>query len=77
MARVGRAEANSIAGEEILFKNDKSKVKVVEGMVPPDQKCIAPLFNIVRPSASFTGYKFLILYATDCRRTIATSRWRI
>jgi hypothetical protein len=47
MAKVGRSEANSLAGEEILFKNDKSKAKEVEGMAPPDQKCIAPLFNIV------------------------------
>lgn len=47
MAKIGRKEANSIAGEEIVFKNEKSKVKEVEGMVPHDQKCIAPLFNIV------------------------------
>lgn len=47
MAGVGRKEADSIAGEEILFKNDKNKVKTVEGMVAPDKKCVAPLFNIV------------------------------
>ncbi|KAH8108153.1 hypothetical protein BXZ70DRAFT_997648 [Cristinia sonorae] len=46
MAGLGRKEANAIAGEEILFKNDKSKVKSVEGMVSPDTKCIAPLFNL-------------------------------
>ncbi|GJE86959.1 nucleoside-diphosphate-sugar epimerase-like protein [Phanerochaete sordida] len=46
MSKIGRKEANSIAGEEILFKNDKSKVKEVEGMVAPDQKCVAPAFNI-------------------------------
>lgn len=60
MARVGRVEANSIAGEEILFKNDKSKVKLVEGMVPLDKKCIAPLFNIVRP-APFAAYAAFLL----------------
>lgn len=48
MAKTGRKQANSIAGEEIVFKNDKSKAKEVEGMAPPEQKCIAPLFNIVR-----------------------------
>lgn len=48
MAKLGRKDANSIAGEEIVFKNDKSKAKEVEGMAPPEQKCIAPLFNIVR-----------------------------
>ncbi len=47
MAKIGRTEANAIAGEEILFKNEKSKVKQVEGMIPADHKCIAPLFNIV------------------------------
>ena len=47
MAGVGRKEANSIAGEEILFRNDKSKAKTIEGVVDPATKCIAPLFNIV------------------------------
>ncbi|KAJ3556532.1 hypothetical protein NM688_g1975 [Phlebia brevispora] len=46
MSKTGRKEADSIAGEEILFKNDKNKAKVVEGMVDPGQKCVAPLFNI-------------------------------
>lgn len=44
----GRSEANSIAGEEIVFKNDKSKVDDVEGMIPHNVKVTAPLFNIVR-----------------------------
>ena len=47
MAKVGRTEANAIAGEEIPFKNEKSKVDQVDGMVPHNQKVIAPLFNIV------------------------------
>ncbi|KAI0781092.1 hypothetical protein BD413DRAFT_20648 [Trametes elegans] len=46
MAKLGRKEADAIAGEEIPFKNDKSKVNEVEGMVPHNQKVIAPLFNI-------------------------------
>ena len=47
MAKAGRKEADSLAGEEIPFKNDKSKVDEVEGMVPPSKKVVAPLFNIV------------------------------
>ena len=49
MAKTGRTEANSLAGEEIVFKNEKSKVDEVEGMVAPSKKVIAPLFNIVSP----------------------------
>lgn len=47
MAKIGRQEADSIAGEEIPFKNEKSKVNEVEGMIPHSQKVVAPLFNIV------------------------------
>lgn len=47
MAKTGRTEADALAGEEIVFKNDKSKVDEVEGMVPPSKKVVAPLFNIV------------------------------
>ncbi|KAI0709040.1 hypothetical protein C8Q76DRAFT_799072 [Earliella scabrosa] len=46
MAKTGRKEADAIAGEEIVFKNEKSKVAEVEGMVPHSQKVIAPLFNV-------------------------------
>ena len=49
MAKTGRKEADSLAGEEIVFKNEKSKASEVEGMVPPATKVIAPLFNIVCP----------------------------
>lgn len=49
MAREGRKAADTLAGEEIIFRNDKSKVKEVTGMVPHDQKVIAPLFNLVSP----------------------------
>lgn len=47
MAKTGRAEANTIAGEDIPFRNEKSKVSEVEGMIPHNQKVVAPLFNIV------------------------------
>ncbi|KAF5386875.1 hypothetical protein D9615_001683 [Tricholomella constricta] len=47
MAPLGRAAANSLAGEELIFHNDKKKVKEVEGMPPHDQKLVAPLFNLV------------------------------
>jgi len=46
MSNLGRAEADRVAGEQLVFHNEKSKVKEVEGMVPHDKKCIAPLFNI-------------------------------
>jgi hypothetical protein len=47
MASLGRKEATSLAGEEILFHNDKGKVADVPGMPPHDEKLIAPLFNLV------------------------------
>ncbi|THH13609.1 hypothetical protein EW146_g6637 [Bondarzewia mesenterica] len=47
IAPIGRAEADKIAGEEIYFRNDKSKVDEVQGMPPADKKIIAPLFNLV------------------------------
>ncbi|KAG6832718.1 hypothetical protein H0H92_012290 [Tricholoma furcatifolium] len=50
IAPLGRAEANALAGEEIIFHNDKKKVKEVEGVAPHDQKLIAPLFNLVDDS---------------------------
>lgn len=52
MAPLGRKEANSLAGEAILFHNDKSKASEVEGMPAPDKKLIAPLFNLVRKQPS-------------------------
>lgn len=55
MAKTGRKEADAIAGEEILFKNEKSKASEVEGMVPPTQKVVAPLFNIVSSVTRYPG----------------------
>lgn len=46
MAPLGRKEADILAGEEIPA-NDKSKVKGVENLPSPDQKLVAPLFNLV------------------------------
>ncbi|KAJ7197214.1 hypothetical protein GGX14DRAFT_504254 [Mycena pura] len=52
MAPLGRKEANSLAGEQIIFRNDKSKAKEVKGMPDPNKKLIAPLFNLVDDSNS-------------------------
>lgn len=48
MAPLGRKAANSLAGEEIRFHNEKKKVKEVESMPPHNQDLVAPLFNLVR-----------------------------
>jgi hypothetical protein len=47
MASIGRKEADSLAGEEIIFHNDKRNLTEVEGMPPHDKKLIAPVFNVV------------------------------
>ncbi|KAJ3515965.1 hypothetical protein NLJ89_g1421 [Agrocybe chaxingu] len=48
----GRKAADDLAGEAILFHNEKSKVKEVEGMVPHEEKPVAPLFNLVDDAKS-------------------------
>jgi hypothetical protein len=53
IAPLGRKAADSLAGEEIFFHNEKRKVKEVEGIPPHNQKLIAPLFNLVRTSSNF------------------------
>lgn len=56
IAKLGRQEANTIAGEELSFHNDKSALKEVEGIVPPERKVVAPLFNIADDhDTSFVG----------------------
>ncbi|KZT03520.1 uncharacterized protein LAESUDRAFT_729108 [Laetiporus sulphureus 93-53] len=46
MDRVGgRKEADALAGEELPFKNDKSKADI-DGVIAPDMKVVAPLFNL-------------------------------
>ncbi|KAJ7929286.1 hypothetical protein B0H13DRAFT_2310747 [Mycena leptocephala] len=52
MAPLGRKEADSLAGELIIFHNDKGKASEVEGMPDPEKKLIAPLFNLVDNSNS-------------------------
>lgn len=47
MSGLGRQKADAVAGETIIFHNQKSNVKKVEGMVAHDEKVIAPLFNLV------------------------------
>jgi hypothetical protein len=47
MASTGRKEANSLAGEELIFHNDKKLIAEVDGTPPYDKKLIAPVFNIV------------------------------
>jgi nucleoside-diphosphate-sugar epimerase len=42
----GREKADEIAGEEIYWHNDKKMVENVPGMVGPDVKVKAPLFNL-------------------------------
>lgn len=55
MAPLGRKQANVLAGEEIIFHNDKKKVGVVDGMSPHDKKLIAPLFNVVSYPFDYFG----------------------
>ena len=70
MAKTGRKEADAIAGEEIVFKNEKSKVAEVEGMIPHTQKVIAPLFNVVSCLRYSPAY---VASHCDCRRTTRKS----
>ncbi|CAL1704276.1 unnamed protein product [Somion occarium] len=46
IAGIGRKEADSVAGEEIVFHNDKAQLEAVEGAAPPEKRCVAPLFNL-------------------------------
>lgn len=50
MAKLGRKEADAVAGEPIAFHNDKSKVKALEGAALPEAKLVAPVFNVVDDS---------------------------
>ena len=78
MSGLGRAEADKIAGEEIFFNNDKSKVNEVTGMPPATQKIIAPLFNLVSPCAfrAFCGFnpKTVLRWTTTRRRCTRLAR---
>ncbi|TFK54813.1 hypothetical protein OE88DRAFT_1653321 [Heliocybe sulcata] len=50
MAGLGRKEADAVAGEPILFHNDKAKVKALDAACAPDAKPVAPVFNLVDDS---------------------------
>ncbi|KZT26497.1 hypothetical protein NEOLEDRAFT_1177498 [Neolentinus lepideus HHB14362 ss-1] len=50
MSKLGRQEADTVAGEPLLFHNDKSKIKALEGACAPDAKPVAPVFNLVDDS---------------------------
>jgi len=47
IAGVGREKANELAGEEIWFAHEKSKVSEVSGCIDPSRHVTAPLFNLV------------------------------
>jgi hypothetical protein len=47
MSHVGHEEALKLAGQEIFWKNDRSKLTEVTGMPPPEKKIVVPLFNLV------------------------------
>ncbi|KIJ37720.1 hypothetical protein M422DRAFT_211199, partial [Sphaerobolus stellatus SS14] len=55
MSKLGRQEANKIAGENIYFANDKSKFGQVLGMPDPKSKLTAPLFNVVDDTDTTLG----------------------
>ncbi|KAI5983788.1 hypothetical protein EDD15DRAFT_2313639 [Pisolithus albus] len=50
MKPLGRQQADAIAGEKILFHNDKGKVREVGGTCTPDARPVAPIFNLVDDS---------------------------
>jgi hypothetical protein len=50
MVPLGRKQADTLAGEKILFHNDKGNIKSIEGVAPYDKKLIAPMFNLVDDS---------------------------
>jgi hypothetical protein len=67
MAPLGRKEADILAGEIIIFHNDKHRVKEVEGMVPHTQKVVAPVFNLV---GNFFPAPFFVCLFPECRSMI-------
>ena len=69
ISRVGREEALKLAGEEIFWRNDKSKLTEATGMPPPEKKIIAPLFNLVSIIMSISESKVDFI-----RRTITGRR---
>lgn len=47
ISKLGRKEADAAAGVPIIFHNEKSKIKDVEGARLADEKPVAPVFNLV------------------------------
>jgi hypothetical protein len=58
VANHGRKEADQLAGVPIIFHNDKTKVKEVEGMLPHDENPVAPIFNLVILLLLFSFFHF-------------------
>ncbi|KAI0340496.1 hypothetical protein BDW22DRAFT_1430654 [Trametopsis cervina] len=61
MVKTGRAQADSIAGEELYCLADKKRVKELqaegtEGLCNPDDKFVAPIFNIEDDSNATMGF---------------------
>jgi hypothetical protein len=70
MAPLGRTAANQLAGEELLFHNDKSKVKEVGEMPPHNVKPVAPLFNLVRFSVSIIALDLRMCFRSTIQRAL-------
>lgn len=70
MTPLGRAAANQLAGEELLFHNDKSKVKEVGEMPPHNIKPVAPLFNLVRFSVFITALHLRMRFRLTTQRAL-------
>ena len=47
MAEIGREAGDKMAGEDIYFANEKTKIQDVKGVPDPKAKLTAPLFNLV------------------------------
>ena len=75
MAREGRKSANQVAGQPLLFHNDKNKVKEVDGVIPPSEKPVAPLFNLVLYLSLdiFYSLTLLLLQVDDSQSTLLST----
>lgn len=47
ISQIGRQAANTVAGEDIYFANDKAKCQSVRGSPDAKAKLTAPFFNLV------------------------------
>ncbi|KAH7107741.1 hypothetical protein BKA62DRAFT_144966 [Auriculariales sp. MPI-PUGE-AT-0066] len=55
LSKVGRAEADKLAGEEIHYAMDKSKPTEIAGEPGPKEKVVAPMFNLVDDTDATQG----------------------